>query len=88
MVLIHKPIPKKPCKDAKHCTLSNKHGSAHSTHNTLDCRKYDKDDKIKKSFGKGQHGSTVSDTKTANAFAQLSAKVGKLEKALIQEEFA
>jgi hypothetical protein len=29
-------------------------------HNTSDCRKYDKDSKLKKSFRKGQHGSTAS----------------------------
>jgi hypothetical protein len=57
------------------------HGGAHATHNTSDCRKYDKDGKLKKGFGKGQHGSTALDKKTASAFAQLSAKVEKLEKA-------
>ena len=42
---------------------------------------YDKDGKLKKGFGKGQHGSTALDKKTASAFAQLSAKVERLEKA-------
>jgi hypothetical protein len=50
-------------------------------HNTSDCHKYDKDGKLKKGFGKGQHGKTALDKKTASAFAQLSAKVEKLEKA-------
>ncbi len=50
-------------------------------HNTSDCRKYDKDGKLKKGFDKGQHGSTALDKKPASAFAQLSAKVEKLEKA-------
>ena len=49
-------------------------------HNTSDCRKYDKDGKLKKGFGKGQHGKTALDKKTARAFAQLLAKVEKLEK--------
>ena len=51
------------------------------THNTSDCCKYDKDGKLKKGFGKGQHGKTALDKKTASAFAQLSAKVERLEKA-------
>ena len=54
---------------------------AHATHNMSDCCKYDKDGKLKKGFGKGQHGSTALDKKTASAFAQLSAKVERLEKA-------
>ena len=39
MVSIHKPIPKKPHKDAKQCALCKKHGGAHATHNTSDCQK-------------------------------------------------
>jgi uncharacterized protein YukE len=81
MVSPNEPIPKKVRKTAKHCALCKKHGGAHATHNTSDCRKYDKDGKLKKGFGKGQHGSTALDKKTASAFAQLSAKVEKLEKA-------
>ncbi len=50
-------------------------------HNTSNCRKYDKDGKLKKGFGKGQHGGTALDKKNASAFAQLSAKVERLEKA-------
>ena len=59
MVSIHEPIPKKPCKDTKHCALCKKHGGMHATNNTSDCCKYDKDSKIRKSFGKGQHCSTA-----------------------------
>ena len=54
MVLIHKPIPKKPCKNAKHCVLFKKHGGVHATHNTSDCCRYDKDGKLKKNFRKKQ----------------------------------
>jgi hypothetical protein len=68
MVSIHKPIPKKPRKTAKHCALCKKHGGMHATHNTLDCCKYDKDGNLKKSFGKDQHSSMASDKKTASAF--------------------
>jgi hypothetical protein len=81
MVSIDKPIPKKPCTNAKHCTLCKKHGGAHATHNTLDCCKYDKDGKLKKSFGNVQRGSTASIKKTASAFMQLSVKIAKLKRA-------
>ena len=53
----------------------------HATPNMTDCRKYKKDGKLKKSFGKGQHGSTAPDKKTASTFAQLLAKMAKLKKA-------
>ena len=81
MVSIHKPILKNPCKDMKHCALCKKHGGLHTTHNMSDCRKCNKDRKIKKIFGKGQHGSMASDKKTASAFVQLLVQVAKLEKA-------
>jgi hypothetical protein len=81
MVSSNEPIPKKIRKTAKHCALCKKHGGAHATHNTSDCRKYDKDGKLEKGFGKGQHGKTVLDKKTSSAFAQLSEKVEKLKKA-------
>ncbi len=51
------------------------------TNNTSDCLKYDKDGKLNKGFSKGQHGSTALDKKTASAFAQLSAKIEKVDKA-------
>jgi hypothetical protein len=81
MVSFNEPIPKKVCKVVKHCALCKKHGGTQAMHNTSDCHKYEKDSKPKKGFGKGQHGSTALDKKTASAFAQLSAKVAKLEKA-------
>eukprot|EP00804_Cyclotella_cryptica_P021297 CCRYP_001548-RA/>CCRYP_001548-RA protein AED:0.40 eAED:0.40 QI:0/-1/0/1/-1/1/1/0/106 len=80
MVSFNEPIPKKVRKMTKHCALCKKHGGEHVTHNTSDCRKYEKDGKPKKGFSKGQHGSTALDKKTASAFAQLSAKIKKLEK--------
>jgi len=81
MVTTNKPILKKVRKVAKHCALCKKHGGAQAMYNTSNCCKYEKDGKLKKGFGKGQHGSTALDKKTASALAQLSAKVEKLEKA-------
>jgi hypothetical protein len=60
MVSIHKPIPKKSRTTAKHCALCKKHGGAHVMHNTLEFCKYEKDGKLKKSFRRGQRGSTAS----------------------------
>jgi hypothetical protein len=75
MVSFNEPIPKKPCKDAKHCSLCKKHGGMHLTHNMSDCRKYGKDSKIQKGFRKGQCGSTALNKKTASTFAQHKWKV-------------
>ena len=41
MVSFSNQIPKKFCKEAKHCALCKKHGGAQNTHNTGDCRKYE-----------------------------------------------
>ena len=48
IVSINDPIPKKVHKVVKHCTLCKKHGGAHSAHNMSDCRKYNKDCKLKR----------------------------------------
>jgi hypothetical protein len=80
IVSFNNPIPKKSCQDAKHCVLCKKHEGMHATHNTSDCRKYEKDGTCKKGFGRGQRNSGVPDKKTASAYAQLSAKIAKLEK--------
>jgi hypothetical protein len=42
-------IPKK-VRFEKGCALCQKHGGAHTTHNTGECRKYKKDGTLKKSF--------------------------------------
>ena len=42
-------IPKK-VRVEKSCTLCQKHGGRHTTHNTGECHKYEKDGTLKKSF--------------------------------------
>jgi hypothetical protein len=42
-------VPKKVCFE-KHCNLCKKHGGAHTTHNTGECHKYEKDGTGKSSF--------------------------------------
>jgi hypothetical protein len=47
-------IPKKPKKvgwTEKHCVLCKKHGGAHTTHNTRECRRYNKDGTLVKKLG-------------------------------------
>jgi hypothetical protein len=42
-------VPKKVCFE-KHCNLCKKHGGTHTTHNTHDCCRFEKDGKEKSSF--------------------------------------
>jgi hypothetical protein len=74
---------KKRCRE-KHCSLCKKHGGAHTTHNTPDCQKYDSNGTPKKNFnGKKSTGTSHGPEKPAqggSSYAQLSAKIDKLEK--------
>jgi hypothetical protein len=73
-------VPKKVCFE-KHCNLCKKHGGAHTTHNTGECRKYKKDGTEKSSFRTAKKGGKRSYPANQN-FAQLTKKIEKLEKAL------
>eukprot|EP00804_Cyclotella_cryptica_P019467 CCRYP_006635-RA/>CCRYP_006635-RA protein AED:0.43 eAED:0.43 QI:0/-1/0/1/-1/1/1/0/105 len=67
-------IPKKPKKvgwTKKHCVLCKKHGGLHKSHNTHDCRCYNKDGTlIKKNGGAGKPNSKERKSEGAN-FAQI-----------------
>ena len=84
MVSFDDQIPKKSRKDAKHCTLCRKHGGAQNTHNTGDCKKYNLDGTPEKGFvGKSAQRSPRNESSQRdkkNNYAQLSAKIAKLEK--------
>ncbi len=46
----------------KHCELCKKHGGAHTTHNTCDCRSFEKDGKETSNFHaakKGRHKKVI-----------------------------
>ncbi len=73
-------VPKK-VRFAKNCELCKKHGGAHTTHNTGECRNYEKDRTEKASFRAAKKGKKKSYPANQN-FAQLTKKVEKLEKAL------
>jgi hypothetical protein len=51
-------LPQKRNHSSKYCALSAKHGGAKTTHNTGDCRKYEKDGVFKKTF-KSQKGKSA-----------------------------
>eukprot|EP00804_Cyclotella_cryptica_P014293 CCRYP_020762-RA/>CCRYP_020762-RA protein AED:0.44 eAED:0.44 QI:0/-1/0/1/-1/1/1/0/127 len=76
-------IPKKPTKvgwTKKHCALCKKHGGLHKSHNTCDCRRYNKDGTpIKKNGGAGKPNSKERKPEGAN-FAQIVP--AELKKAL------
>eukprot|EP00804_Cyclotella_cryptica_P029201 CCRYP_005341-RB/>CCRYP_005341-RB protein AED:0.20 eAED:0.20 QI:0/0/0/1/0/0/3/3948/361 len=64
----------------KHCVLCKKHGGPHKSHNTRDCRRYNKDGTpIKKNGGAGKPGSKERKPEGAN-FAQIVR--AELKKAL------
>ncbi len=73
-------VSKKVCFE-KHCNLCKKHGGTHTTHNTRDCRRFQKDGKEKSSFHTAKKGRYKSNPVNHN-FAQLTDKIKKLEKAL------
>jgi hypothetical protein len=65
----------------KHCDLCKKHGGTHTTHNTCDCHRFEKDGKEKSSFHDAKKGRYKSNPVNQN-FAQLTGKIEKLEKAM------
>jgi hypothetical protein len=73
-------VPKKVCFE-KHCYLCKKHGGAHTTHNTCDCRRFEKDGKEKSSFRAAKKGRYSRNPVNQN-FALLTNKIKKLEKVL------
>ncbi len=73
-------VPKKVCYE-KLCNLCKKHGGAHTTHNTRDCCRFEKEGKEKSSFRAAKKGRYKSNPVNQN-IAQLTGKIEKIEKAL------
>jgi hypothetical protein len=84
MVSFSDQIPKKSCKEAKHCALCKKHGGMQNTHNMGDCRKYEKDGTPKKAFtGKSAQCNPCNRNASHEhntSRMQLSMKIAKLDK--------
>jgi hypothetical protein len=73
-------VPKK-VRTAKNCILCKKHGGAYKTHNTCDCRRFEKDGMEKSDFRAAKKG-VKKPNPTKQSFAQLSEKLDKLEKVI------
>ncbi len=80
VLILRLAFPRKSVSQ-KSCDLCKKHGGAHTTHNTGECRKYEKDRTEKSSFRAAKKGGKRSYPSNQN-FAQLTKKIEKLEKAL------
>ena len=83
MVSLSDRIPKKRHTE-KYCSLCKKHGGAHTTHDTLVCRKYDSNGTLKKNLkGTIPTGTSHRSERPAqggSSYEQLSTKINKLEK--------
>ncbi len=74
------PVPKK-VQFEKHWDLCKKHGGAHTSHTTGECRKYETDGTEKSSFHAAKKGVKKNYPVNQN-FAQLTKKINKFEKVL------
>jgi hypothetical protein len=69
-------VPKK-AHTKKHCKFYKKHGGTHNTHDTRDCRNYEKGRMEKANFHTTSHQERKNDTQSCKGkFAQLS-KIGQ-----------
>ena len=76
-------IPKKKKKTEKHCVLCQKHGGASNTHNTNECRRYEKDGTAKSGWDKKSNAKPAGKSRSdSNSFAQLKDEIADLKKAL------
>ncbi len=82
-------VPKK-ARVKKSCALCQKHGGAHTTHNTSECCKYEKDGTLQKGFsakaavGQKHHGGGKKES--CNSFAQVMERVQKEPQKCQKEE--
>ena len=72
---------KKPKKSEKHCVLCQKHGGAANTHNTNECRRFEKDGSTKAGWG-SKPGAKGKSRNESHSFAQLKEEIAALKKAL------
>ena len=87
--------PQKKARVQKHCTRCQEFGGAAQTHNTLECKKYDKAGNLLPTF-KSKKKSDKTTVKNVNVhslvdaqmIAELSASVAKLEKRIKKQKVA
>jgi hypothetical protein len=77
-------VPKK-VRTEKHCDLCKKHGDAYTTHNTRDCRCFEKDGTGKSDFCATKKGGKKPNP-AKQSFAQLSKKLDELEKVIKKKD--
>jgi hypothetical protein len=77
-------VPKK-VRTKKHCDLCKKHGGAYTTHNTCNCRRFEKDGTEKSDFRAAKKGGKKPNP-TKQSFPQLSKKLDKFEKVLKKKD--
>ncbi len=77
-------VPKK-VRTEKHWDLCKKHGGMYTTHNTRDCRHYEKDGTEKSDFCAAKKGGKKPNP-TKQSFAQLSKKLDKLKKVIKKKD--
>ena len=82
-------IPRKPkhaCSEymevEKHCDFCKKHGGAHTTHNTSECRRYKKDGTPTRGTITRQGKGSGNNQNSKKSYAQVVARMEKLEKSL------
>ena len=76
-------IPKKKKMTEKHCVSCQKYGGRSDTHNTNECKKYDKDGTLKTGWGKKPDAKTAGKSRqSSNSFAQLKDEIANLKKAI------
>jgi hypothetical protein len=81
----HSPRVPKKVRTKKHCDLCKKHGGAYTTHNTRDCRRFEKDGTEKSDFRAAKKGGKKPNP-TKQSFVQLSKKLDKLEKVMKKKD--
>jgi hypothetical protein len=76
-------IPRKKFKKIeKHCVLCQKHGGAANTHNTNECKRFEKDGSPKSGWGKPNAKGSGKNRQESHSFAQLKDDIAALKKAL------
>ena len=70
--------PQKRKHSSKHCVLCKKHGGAEMTQNTGDCRKYEKDEALKKIFKSQKGKSSVNKKVNHQSFKTMEDTLKKV----------
>ena len=78
-----KKVPRKKSRTGKFCDLCKKHGGAHMSHNTADCKRYSKDGSLKKGFKKPDgHGNPKGNQSFATFVTKLDERFAAMTDAI------